>query len=139
MNKSDQIKHLELNYSSTTYSPKMASVRSYKPSSYFTADGVPSKHHHHTRPHPKPSYPSSSSSVSASSDEDIIASLKGLALQSRTKEITSTSNSSSTNSSPRYGTPGMHGMLRFYFFMQVFFRFLSFTPPPMNLVLNRSL
>ncbi|KAB8296058.1 hypothetical protein EYC80_008865 [Monilinia laxa] len=81
----------------------MASVRSYKPSSYFTTDGVPPKHHHHPRPHPKPSY-----SSSTSSDEDIIASLKGLALQSRTKEIASTSNNSSTNSSPRYGTPAMH-------------------------------
>ncbi|KAF7909666.1 uncharacterized protein EAF01_003384 [Botrytis porri] len=75
----------------------MASHRSYKTSSYFPTNGSRDTAH---RPPIKPSYSSSSS------DEDIIASLKGLAIQSRTKEITSTSNSS-TNS-PRCGTPGTH-------------------------------
>ncbi|KAF7899762.1 hypothetical protein EAF00_004098 [Botryotinia globosa] len=75
----------------------MATHRSYKTSSYFPTNGSRDTCR---RPHPKPSYSSSSS------DEDIIASLKGLAIQSRTREITSTSNSNSSTNSPRCGTPG---------------------------------
>ncbi|ESZ94577.1 hypothetical protein SBOR_5067 [Sclerotinia borealis F-4128] len=86
----------------------MASHRSYKASSYFTTDGSFGGRRggttKHTHTHTKPSYPP----PSTTSDEDIIATLKDLALQSRTKEFTSTSNSSSTNSSPRCGTPGTH-------------------------------
>ena len=90
---------------------KMASHRSYKTSSYFPTNGDRDvSRRPHTNTKTQPSYSSSSS------EEDIIASLKDLAIQSRTREITSTSNSS-TNS-PRYGTPGTHGMLRFYFSVQ---------------------
>ncbi|CAD6444058.1 0f8a16ac-842e-4d9a-9bd3-25512091f7a1 [Sclerotinia trifoliorum] len=82
---------------------KMASYHSYKNTSYYTTDG--SRGDNFTtpeRPHAKPSY-------SSSSDDEVITSLKGLALQSRTKEIISTSNSpGSTNSSPRHGTLGAH-------------------------------
>ncbi|KAM0155803.1 hypothetical protein ACHAQE_002288 [Botrytis cinerea] len=79
----------------------MASHRSYKTSSYFpTNGGRDVSRRPHTNTKTQPSYSSSSS------EEDIIASLKDLAIQSRTREITSTSNSS-TNS-PRYGTPGTH-------------------------------
>lgn len=99
----------------------MASHRSYKTSSYFPTNGSRDTSH---RPHPKPSYSSSSS------DEDIIASLKGLAIQSRTREITSTSNSNSSTNSPRCGTPGTQGMLRFYFPLPAFPAFYQAAPPP---------
>lgn len=105
-----------------TLSYKMATHRSYKTSSYFTTSG---NRDTSKRPHTKSSYPSHSSS---SLDEDIIISTKGLAIQSRTKDITSTSNSS-TNS-PRCGTPNAHGMLRFYLSMQAFPAFYQVAPPP---------
>lgn len=84
---------------------KMASHRSFKTPSYFTTGSSSTSNRSDTskRPHIKSSYPSSSSS-----DEDIIASLKDLALQPRTKEVTSTS--SSTKSSPRCDTSEAHGM-----------------------------
>ncbi|KAI9649350.1 hypothetical protein NHQ30_001923 [Ciborinia camelliae] len=81
----------------------MASHCSYKTSSYFTTDGS----HDHGGTSKRPHHDTKRSYFSSSSDEDIIATLKDLALQSTTKEITRTSNSS-TNSSPRSGTPGRH-------------------------------